>query len=297
MLDSWSDQGFQRGLLTAPKLLPVVLGRWVGSSKNQSSITGLSTPVSVPIWQNGQQRLFSTYQLRSGVFRLGSTISSGHCRSFRLEDPADITVGDDFRPRNSDTGTVIHISCDPSTPLSKKTSAVGSLIPRRQRLPFHTSRVDIDEWNSRVQQAVTKRPKAPPGACASHPYSNLKSQAPPPPSGYYHAADPTSCLPELRLTTISLQPLTSHSWICKRTPQPTNLFMLKRIWLRPCNLVDPDRMPYANPHGSNVAGRAGTRRAESTLEETHGDPPRARRSTGRQQCPPNWSLVKMDLLP
>ena len=38
--------------------------------------------------------------------------------------------------------------------------------------------------------------------------------------------------------------------------------------------MDPDPLPYANPHGSNVAGRAGTRRAESTLEETHGEPPK-----------------------
>ena len=35
--------------------------------------------------------------------------------------------------------------------------------------------------------------------------------------------------------------------------------------------MDPHPLPHANSHGSNVAGRAGTRRAESTLEETHGD--------------------------
>ena len=95
-LDAWAGRGLQYALLEAPRLLPVVLRRWLEAQKNQAPITGLRDPLQVPVWQEGQQRCMVSYRLRAGVFHIGDSVSAGHYRAFWPLQPRGMAVSDDF---------------------------------------------------------------------------------------------------------------------------------------------------------------------------------------------------------
>ena len=80
IVHAWSEGGFQRGLLWAPPLLAVVLGRWSSGHKIHTAVT--LSEVSIPVWGEGQARTWCTYKARAGVFHIGAEATSGHYRSF-----------------------------------------------------------------------------------------------------------------------------------------------------------------------------------------------------------------------
>ena len=82
-ITGWADRGLQYALLQAPPLLPVVLCRWQGGGKNQASVTGLRETLSIPVWQEGQNRQMVHYRLAARVFHIGEHVMSGHYRAFR----------------------------------------------------------------------------------------------------------------------------------------------------------------------------------------------------------------------
>ena len=89
---AWSDGGFQRGLLWAPPLLAVVLGRWSSGHKIHTAVT--LSEVNIPVWGECQARTWCTYKVRSGV--LGAEVTSGHYRSFWFcPDHDTLLTGDD----------------------------------------------------------------------------------------------------------------------------------------------------------------------------------------------------------
>ena len=91
---AWSDGGFQRGLLWAPPLLAVVLGRWSSGHKIHSAVN--LSEVSIPVWGEGQARTWYTYKVRAGVFHISAEVTSGHYRSFWFcPDHDTLLTGDD----------------------------------------------------------------------------------------------------------------------------------------------------------------------------------------------------------
>ena len=94
---AWSEGGFQRGLLWAPPLRAVVLGRWSGGHKIHTSVN--LSEVSIPVWGEGQARTWHTYKVRAGVFHIGAEVTSGHYRSFwYCPDHDTLLTGDAVRP-------------------------------------------------------------------------------------------------------------------------------------------------------------------------------------------------------
>ena len=103
IVGAWSDGSFQRGLLWAPPLLAVVLGRW---SAGHNITTAVSfSEVNIPVWEEGQARTWYRYTVRSGVFHIGAEVTSGHYRSFWYSQPhAVLLTGDDaVRPTTAST--------------------------------------------------------------------------------------------------------------------------------------------------------------------------------------------------
>ena len=103
IIRAWSDGGFQRGLLWAPPLLAVVLGRWSNGNKIKTAVT--FAEVSLPVWSGseGQDRTH-TYKVRSGVFHIGAEVTSGHYRSFWFDERDALLTGDDaVRPTIAST--------------------------------------------------------------------------------------------------------------------------------------------------------------------------------------------------
>ena len=94
LVGAWSENSFQRGLLWAPPLLAVVLGRWSAGHKIH---TAVSLPeVNIPVWEEGQTRTWYRYKVRAGVFHIGAEATSGHYRSFWYSSPHDaLMTGDD----------------------------------------------------------------------------------------------------------------------------------------------------------------------------------------------------------
>ena len=64
IVSEWSEGGFQRGLLWAPPLLAVVLGRWSAGYKLHTAVT--LSEVSIPVWEEGQTRVWYNYRVRAG---------------------------------------------------------------------------------------------------------------------------------------------------------------------------------------------------------------------------------------
>ena len=91
-LDAWADRGLQYALLEAPRLLPVVLCRWLEGRKNQASITGLWESLQVPVWQERQQRCMVSYRLIARVFHIGDSVVAGHYRAFWPLPPRGVAV-------------------------------------------------------------------------------------------------------------------------------------------------------------------------------------------------------------
>ena len=91
---AWSEGGFQRGLLWAPPLLAVVLGRWSAGHKIHTAVT--LSEVNIPVWEEGQARTWYSYTVRAGVFHIGAEVTSGHYRSFWFcPSQAVLLTGDD----------------------------------------------------------------------------------------------------------------------------------------------------------------------------------------------------------
>ena len=97
LLTAWSERGFQCGLLQAPDVLPVVLGRWADGAKNSASITGVRADLTVPVWQEGQTRVQARYKLGAGVLHIGDSVSAGHYRAFWPLSEAGLMISDDFQ--------------------------------------------------------------------------------------------------------------------------------------------------------------------------------------------------------
>ena len=97
LLSAWSERGFQCGLLQAPDVLPVVLGRWADGAKNSASITGFRAEPTVPVWQEGQTRVQARYKLGAGVLHIGDSVSASHYRAFWRLSEAGLMISDDFQ--------------------------------------------------------------------------------------------------------------------------------------------------------------------------------------------------------
>ena len=94
IVGAWSESSFQRGLLWAPPLLAVVLGRWSAGHKIHTAVS--LSEVSIPVWDEGQTRTWYRYKVRAGVFHIGAEVTSGHYRSFWLSLPHETLLsGDD----------------------------------------------------------------------------------------------------------------------------------------------------------------------------------------------------------
>ena len=94
LVGAWSENSFQRGLLWAPPLLAVVLGRWSAGHKIHTAVS--LSEVNIPVWEEGQTRTWYRYKVRAGVFHIGAEVTSGHYRSFWLSLPHEtLLTGDD----------------------------------------------------------------------------------------------------------------------------------------------------------------------------------------------------------
>ena len=101
LVGAWSENSFQRGLLWAPPLLAVVLGRWSAGHKIHTAVS--LSEVNIPVWEEGQTRTWYRYKVRAGVFHIGAEVTSGHYRSFWLSLPHEtLLTGDDaVRPSSA----------------------------------------------------------------------------------------------------------------------------------------------------------------------------------------------------
>ena len=97
---AWHDHVVLRGLLTAPTLLTLTVGRWEHASKNEQALEVAAT-VRLPVWEEGQFRTFHDYRVEAGVCHLGPTIQAGQYRAFwYTTDRTGIWVSDDYaRPQ------------------------------------------------------------------------------------------------------------------------------------------------------------------------------------------------------
>ena len=94
LVGAWSENSFQRGLLWAPPLLAVVLGRWSAGHKIHTAVS--LSEVNIPVWEEGQTRTWYRYKVRAGVFHIGAEATSGHYRSFWFSPPHEaLMTGDD----------------------------------------------------------------------------------------------------------------------------------------------------------------------------------------------------------
>ena len=94
LVGAWSENSFQRGLLWAPPLLAVVLGRWSAGHKIHTAVS--LSEVHIPVWEEGQTRTWHRYKVRAGVFHIGAETTSGHYRSFWFSSPHEtLMTGDD----------------------------------------------------------------------------------------------------------------------------------------------------------------------------------------------------------
>ena len=88
LVGAWSENSFQRGLLWAPPLLAVVLGRWSAGHKIH---TAVSLPeVNIPVWEEGQTRTWHRYKVQPVSFISGQRL---------LQDTIDLSGS--VRPRSS----------------------------------------------------------------------------------------------------------------------------------------------------------------------------------------------------
>ncbi|OLP79796.1 hypothetical protein AK812_SmicGene39874 [Symbiodinium microadriaticum] len=68
IVSAWSDGGFQRGLLWAPPLLAVVLGRWSSGHKIHTAVT--LSDVRIPVWGEGDDAVRPTQASASDTKRV-----------------------------------------------------------------------------------------------------------------------------------------------------------------------------------------------------------------------------------
>ena len=94
IVGAWSENSFQRGLLWAPPLLAVVIGRWSAGHKLHTAVS--LSEVTIPVWDEGQTRTWYRYKVRAGVFHIGAEATSGHYRAFWYSSPHEaLMTGDD----------------------------------------------------------------------------------------------------------------------------------------------------------------------------------------------------------
>ena len=94
IVGAWSENSFQRGLLWAPPLLAVVMGRWSAGHKIHTAVS--LSEVTIPVWDEGQTRTWYRYKVRAGVFHIGAEATSGHYRAFWYSSPHEaLMTGDD----------------------------------------------------------------------------------------------------------------------------------------------------------------------------------------------------------
>ena len=92
---SWYAQAASRGLMLAPTLLVLILGRWEHGSKNEQTLE-LAQDIQFPVWDEGQSSTLHTYSVEAGVYHLGPTIQAGHYRSFwYTSDRSGVWISDD----------------------------------------------------------------------------------------------------------------------------------------------------------------------------------------------------------
>ena len=91
---AWSENSFQIGLLWAPPLIAVVIGRWSAGHKLHTAVS--LSEVTIPVWDEGQTRTWYRYKVRAGVFHIGAEATSGHYRAFWYSSPHEaLMTGDD----------------------------------------------------------------------------------------------------------------------------------------------------------------------------------------------------------
>ena len=94
IVEAWSENSFQRGLLWAPPLIAVVIGRWSAGHKLHTAVS--LSEVTIPVWDEGQTRTWYRYKVRAGVFHIGAEATSGHYRAFWYSSPHEaLMTGDD----------------------------------------------------------------------------------------------------------------------------------------------------------------------------------------------------------
>ena len=92
---SWHEQAVPRGLLLAPAMLALIVGRWDHASKNEQALE-VAAAIQLPVWEEGQSRTMHTYRVEAGVYHIGPTIQAGHYRAFwYTPDRTGIWVSDD----------------------------------------------------------------------------------------------------------------------------------------------------------------------------------------------------------
>ena len=91
LVGAWSENSFQRGLLWAPPLLAVVMGRWSAGHKIHTAVS--LSEVTIPVWGEGQTRTWYRYKVQSGAANPLNADSSiggafGHVASCRGQCPS-----------------------------------------------------------------------------------------------------------------------------------------------------------------------------------------------------------------
>ena len=104
---AWYNHVYQRALAWAPDILPVTLARWTEGSKSLTPLD-LRQRLSLPTWGAAQHREWRTYEVRSGVYHLGATLTAGHFRTYwfypseaNYISATTLSVLDSPRPQNA----------------------------------------------------------------------------------------------------------------------------------------------------------------------------------------------------